>query len=143
MKTVINKVLVREGITPQTIPYDELFSQNQPVILKDLVKNWPLVKAGQESAEKVMEQLELHYSKRPMLVYNAPSQTKARFGYNKNCTGFNFTSERSTIPEVFDSIRNQLAHDEHDYLYINSLRFDEGFPKIKNAPEAYLTNGFI
>ena len=133
MKTVINKVLVREGITPQTIPYDELFSQNQPVILKGLVKNWPLVKAGQESAEKVMEQLELHYSKRPMLVYNAPSQTKARFGYNKNCTGFNFTSERSTIPEVFDSIRNQLAHDEHDYLYINSLRFDEGFPKLEQT----------
>lgn len=133
MKTVTNKVLVLEGITPQTIPYDELFSQNQPVILKGLVKNWPLVQAGQESAEKVMEQLELHYSKRPMLVYKAPAQIKARFGYNKTCTGFNFTSERSTVPEVFDLIRSQLAQDDHDYLYINSLRFDEGFPKLEQT----------
>lgn len=133
MKTVINKVLVLEGITPQTIPYDELFSQNQPVILKGLVKNWSLVKAGQESAEKVMEQLEQHYSKRPMLVYNAPAQTKARFGYNKNCTGFNFTSNRSSIHEVFDAIRDQLTQAEHDYLYINSLRFDEGFPELNQT----------
>lgn len=129
----INKVKILEGITPKTIPYDALFSQNQPVILKGLVKDWPLVKAGQKSSKEVMEQLEFNYSKRPMLVYKAPSEIKARFGYNSACTGFNFTSERSTIPEVFDEIRNQLTKKEHDYLYINSLRFDEGFPALNHA----------
>jgi hypothetical protein len=137
----INEVKIIEGVTPQTIPFDELFSQNQPIILKGLIKDWPLVKAGQEalqhsaqkSIHKVMDQLELHYSKRPMLVYKAPAEIKARFGYNKNCTGFNFTSERTTIPEVFDSIRSQLNQDDHEYLYINSLRFDEGFPELNKS----------
>jgi hypothetical protein len=132
-----NKVKILEGITPQTIPYGELFSQDQPVILKGLVKNWPLVKAGQVSGQqsilRVMEQLEQHYSKRPMLVYKASAEIKARFGYNKSCTGFNFTSERSTIVEVFNSIRSQLSQDEHDYLYINSLRFDDGFPMLNQT----------
>jgi hypothetical protein len=134
MITNNNKIKVLEGITPQTIPYDELFSGNQPVILKGLVKDWPLVKAGQgspqQSVQQVMTQLERHYNKRPMLVYKAPSEIKARFGYNKTCTGFNFISERTTIPEVFNAIRSQLNQDEHDYLYINSLRFDEGFPEL-------------
>jgi len=133
MKCVKNKVKTLEGITPQTIPFEELFSQEQPVILKGLVKDWPLVKAGQQSHNHIMEELERHYSKQPMLVYKAPPEIKARFGYNKTCTGFNYTSERSTVPEVFDVIRRQLAQDEHDYLYINSLRFDEGFPELNRS----------
>ena len=132
-----NVVKIIEGITPQTIPYDELFSQNQPVILKGLVKNWPLVKAGQESAQQpsntVMEQLEQHYNKRPLLVYKAPAENKARFGYNESCTGFNFSSDRSTITDVFDAIRTQLTEEEHDYFYINSLRFEEGFPALNQT----------
>jgi len=130
---ITNKVKILEGLTPQTIPFDELFSQGQPVILKGLVKDWPLVKAGKKSSLKIMETLEQHYSKRPMLVYKAPPEIKARFGYNKTCTGFNFTSNRTTIPDVFNIIRNQLTEDEHDYLYINSLRFDEGFPELNQS----------
>ncbi|MCW8863533.1 MAG: cupin-like domain-containing protein [Colwellia sp.] len=131
--SIKNKVKILEGITPQTIPYDELFSQNQPIILKGLVKDWPLVKTGQQSANHIMQELEQHYSKRPMLVYKAAAEIKARFGYNKTCTGFNFTSNRSTIPEVFDAIRSQFTQEEHDYLYINSLRFDEGFPELNQT----------
>jgi hypothetical protein len=125
-----NKVKVLEGITPDCIPFDELFAQEQPVILKGLVKDWPLVKAGYQSADKVMEQLELNYSQRQMLVYKGAPEIKARFGYDQSCTGFNYSSERTTIPEVFKTIRSQLTQEQHDYLYINSLRFDEGFPKL-------------
>jgi len=131
--TVKNEVPVLEGITPQSIPFDQLFSQNQPVILKGLVKDWPLVKLGQQSAAKVMAELELHYSKKPMLVYKGAPDIQARFGYNKSYTGFNFEAKKSTIPEVFDSIRSQLTQDVHDYLYVNSLRFDEGFPKLNQT----------
>lgn len=128
-----NKVLTLEGIDPQSIPFDELFSLNQPVILKGLVKDWPLVKAGQQSPANVMEQLEQHDSGRATLVYKGPPEIKARFGYDETCTGFNFTSERTTLPDVFTTIRSQLGQEVHDYLYINSLRFDEGFPSLSQT----------
>ncbi|PKG98055.1 cupin-like domain-containing protein [Paraglaciecola sp. MB-3u-78] len=128
-----NHVKVLHGITPQCIPYDELFSSNQPVLLKGLVKDWPLVKTSQHSPQDVMSQLEQNYSGRPMLLYKGSPQIKARFGYNEACTGFNFDSQRSTIPEVFNTIRSQLNQDEHDYLYINSLKLDEGFPALSSA----------
>jgi hypothetical protein len=136
-----NNVLVLEGITPESIPFDELFSLAQPVILKGLVKDWPLVKAGQQSPDKVMEQLEQHYSQRPMLVYKGAPKIKARFGYNPTCTGFNFSSERSTIPEVFATIRSQMDQEIHDYLYINSLRFDEGFPALSQSHQLTFEHG--
>jgi hypothetical protein len=128
-----NKVKELEGLTPDCIPFDDLFAEEQPVILKGLVKDWPLVKAGQRSPDKVMEQLEEHYSQCPMLVYKGAPEIKARFGYDKSCTGFNYSSERTTIPEVFNSIRSQITQEQHDYLYINSLRLDEGFPKLSES----------
>jgi hypothetical protein len=128
-----NKVKVLEGISPGSIPFDELFAQNQPVILKGLVKDWPLVKAGTQSPDNLMQQLETHDSQRPMLVYKGPAEIKARFAYNESCTGFNFSSERSTIAEVFKTIRSQLHQEEHDYLYINSLSLHEGFPKLSES----------
>lgn len=133
MSSSHNHVISMEGITPDTIPYDELFSLDQPVILKGLVSEWPLVKAGLNSPNQVMELLSRHYSGRPMLVYKGPPEINARFGYDSSCTGFNFTSERSTIPEVFEAICRQLSKQEHDYLYINSLRFEEGFPALNQT----------
>jgi hypothetical protein len=133
MTAAINQVKVLHGITPQCIPYDELFAANQPVLLKGLVKDWPLVKTAQNTPQHVMSQLEKNYSGRPMLVYKGLPQIKARFGYNEACTGFNFDTQRSTIPQVFNTIREQLSQDEHEYLYINSLKFDDGFPALSSA----------
>jgi hypothetical protein len=130
---VKNKVLILEGLTPQSIPYDELFLLDKPVILKGLVKDWPLVKAGQQSANRVMQVLEQHDSGRPLLVYKGPASIKSRFAYDQSCTGFNFSSERSNIAEVFGAIRSQLADEVHDYLYINSLRLDDGFPALSDT----------
>lgn len=136
-----NKVLILDGITPQSIPYDELFAQDQPVILKGLVKDWPLVKAGRQSANNVMQQLEQHDSGRPLLVYKGPAAIKARFAYDKSCTGFNFSSERSSIAEVFSLIRSQLSQPVHDYYYINSLRLDEGFPALSQSHQLIFDHG--
>lgn len=128
-----NHIKILKGITPQSIPFDELFAQNQPVILKGLVKSWPLVKLGQQSSLQVMDALEQNYSQRPMLAYKGSAEIQARFGYNETCTGFNFSSIKSTIPEVFSAIRSQLDQDEHDFHYINSLMFDQGFPQLSKT----------
>jgi len=124
------KVTVWEGITPDNIPFDELFALDKPVILKGLVKDWPLVKTGQQGIFPAMQMLEDNYSQKPMLVYRAPASIKGRFGYNDNYTGFNFAAERSTIPSVLDIIRNELDKEEHEYLYVNSLILNEGFPAL-------------
>ncbi|MDN4501519.1 cupin-like domain-containing protein [Alteromonadaceae bacterium BrNp21-10] len=126
----MNNVQVLEGVSPQAIPFDDLFAQQQPVILRDLVKEWPLVQAAKGVALEAMALLEQHDSGRPLLVYKGAPAIKARFAYNDSCTGFNFKSEKSTIAAAFAHIREQLAQEEHDYLYINSLKFNDGFPEL-------------
>lgn len=133
MNNVPNSVPVIEGATPNSIPFEQLFASDKPVIIKGLVNNWPLVKEGKASSLKVMDQLESNQSGRPLIVYKGAPQIRARFGYNDSCTGFNYDSQQSTITDVFGMIRSQFADNEHDYYYINSLRLDEGFPSLSQT----------
>ena len=123
-------VLVLEGITPDNIPFDDLFALNKPVILKGLVKSWPLVQQGLSSATDVLDSLAKGDSGNPLLVYKGGPDIAGRFGYNDTCTGFNYVTEKARLADVLSQIRDQLSQDEHDYLYINSLRFDQGLPTL-------------
>ncbi|GGF81176.1 cupin-like domain-containing protein [Alteromonas lipolytica] len=128
-----NQVLVLDGISPDNIPFDDLFALNKPVILKGLVKDWPLVKAGQQSREQAMAMLTEHDTGHPLLVYRAPSDINARFGYNETCTGFNYQSEKARLSDVLAKIKADFTAEQHEYLYINSLRFDQGLPALHQA----------
>lgn len=121
---------VMEGITPDTIPFDDLFAANGPVLLPGLVKHWPLVQAAGNSPQAVMSSLQEHDAGHPFLAYRGAPNISARFGYNATATGFNFTSERVTLPQVFDDIRRQWQNHEHDYVYVNSLKLTDGFPAL-------------
>lgn len=125
-----NQVLVLTGITADNIPFDDLFALNKPVILKGLVNSWPLVQAAKSSSLKVLNTLRDHDSGQPLLVYRGVPEIQARFGYNSTCTGFNYNSERAKLADVLSSIEHGLAQDSHEYLYINSLRFDQGLPTL-------------
>ena len=128
-----NQVLVLEGISPDNIPFDDLFALNKPVILKGLVNNWPLVQTGKQSVEQAMAQLTENDTGRPLLAYRAPAHIKSRFGYNDTCTGFNYSSEKTRLSDVLAQIKAGFSDDEHEYLYINSLRFDQGLPELSKA----------
>lgn len=128
-----NQVLVLEGITQDNIPFDDLFALNKPVILKGLVKNWPLVIAGRQSREQALAMLTEHDNGNPLLVYRGAHHIQARFGYNDTCTGFNFSSEKARLSDVLAEIKANLTSEEHDYLYINSLRFDQGLPSLNQS----------
>ena len=126
-----NQVEILEGLSLQNIPFDTLFEGNQPVLLKGLVNDWPLVKAGHSGGRQaVIDSLVENDSKEPFLVYNGANAIDAKFGYNAACTGFNYTSHRSNFEQVIAHILSQIDQKEHDYLYVNSLRLAQGFPTL-------------
>ena len=57
MTNLGKKVSVLEGVQPDKIPFDTLFEANEPVILRGLVSNWSLVKAGKVSPDNAMSLL--------------------------------------------------------------------------------------
>lgn len=126
-----NSVKILENISPDSIPFDMLFKANRPVILKGLVSGWGLVKAGKVSAQKAMDVLLSHSSGKPVGVYIGAPETKARFFYNQDCTGFNYQSKYAALGDIFSQIRENIDNPNRSYYYMNSLTLDECFPGLR------------
>ncbi|MCS5588201.1 MAG: cupin-like domain-containing protein [Porticoccaceae bacterium] len=128
---VESQVSVLEGVKPDQIPFDKLLQADGPVILRGLVSGWGLVQAGKQSPDNAMQMLQSHSSGKPVGVYIAPPETKARFFYNHDCTGFNYQSKYLELAEIFAQIRDNKNNPERSYCYMNSLTLDECFPGLR------------
>jgi len=131
MRYLDGQVPVLEGIKPDQIPFDQLFAAEGPIILRGLVSDWSLVKAGEQSPGKAMEILQSHSSKKPVGVYIAPPEAEARFFYNQDCTGFNYQSKYLQLSDIFAQIREAENNPDHSYYYMNSLTLDNCFPGLR------------
>ena len=120
-----------EGVKPDQIPFEQLFAAEGPIILRGLVSDWSLVKAGEQSPGKAMEILQSHSSKKPVGVYIAPPEAEARFFYNQDCTGFNYQSKYLQLSDIFAQIREEENNPDHSYSYMNSLTLDNCFPGLR------------
>src|SRR5678809_169386 len=114
-----HKVRVINGLRFDRIPFDELFAGNEPVLMRGLVSDWPLVKAGRETPNRVMQLLAEHYNRKPVIVYVGEPAMRGRFSYNEALTGFNYKAERLSLVDVLDRIRADLGSEVHPYYYMN------------------------
>jgi len=125
-----NAVRVIEGLLPNRIPYDELFAGDEPVLLRGIATDWPLVRAGQQSPGLAMDMLAANYNRKPVIVYSGEPAIRGRFGYNDAVNGFNYQAERRDLVAVLDAIRADLGSEQHPYYYMNSIVVDETFPGL-------------
>jgi Cupin-like domain len=125
-----NQVHILEGLRFDRIPFDELFAGNEPVVMRGLVADWPLVQAAMQSPDLVTELLSANYNGQPVIAYIGEPQMRGRFGYNENLTGFNYRAERHDLREVLELIRAGRTNPQHPYYYMNSIVVDECFPAL-------------
>lgn len=127
--TISKKTKVLEGCHADRIP-NEVYTSTEPIILKGLVKEWPLVKAGLESTESAINLLKSHYSGKPAPVYFAEAGTR-RFAYNEDISRLNFETRKADINQVLDEILNHLHDENPPVRYIASNIIDIFFPTLK------------
>ena len=68
----------------------EVMQSTQPILLKGLVKDWPVVSAGQHSKEKAIEYLLQFYDSKPVVAFLAAPESEGRLFYNEDMSGFQF-----------------------------------------------------
>jgi Cupin-like domain len=125
-----HQVRVIEGARFDQVPFDELFAGNEPVLMRGLTADWPLVQAARQSPDKVMELLAASYNGKPVIVYVGEPDMGGCFSYNEGLTGFNYRSERLDLVKVLDLIRAGYANERHPYYYMNSIVVAESFPAL-------------
>jgi len=122
---------------------DELLCSNEPVILRGLINDWPMVKKGRESNQAADSYLRQYYNHKPVHLMSAPPEVKGRFFYNEDLTGFNFQRENISLTTVLDNISTQAEKPEPNAYYVGStsinhilpgFREQNDIPPLKNKP---------
>jgi hypothetical protein len=73
------KTVVCQGYDSLT---DAMMTSSEPIILKGLIQNWPLVKQGLRSSVAAADYLRSFYNQKPVFAMLAEPQEQGRFFFN-------------------------------------------------------------
>jgi hypothetical protein len=131
---------VIEGRGGSDIPWQELMTTLEPVVLKGLVKEWPLVKAGRQSSQDAIAYLNSFYNGKTVGTFYGEPEIKGRFFYNDDLTGLNFESRRSPLDEVLATIQRHLDDERPPSVYVGSTTIDACLPGLRHDNDLLFNN---
>jgi hypothetical protein len=111
-------------------PPEELLRAREPVVLRGVVADWPLVRCGKASAEEALAYLRRFMRDAEVIAMVAPPKAGGRFFYNEDIDGFNFHAERPRLGPVLSALRAQLDTADAPALYLGSTTVDTFFPGL-------------
>lgn len=132
--TTYKTIRVLQGIAPDNIPAD-VIAAAEPVILRQLVRDWPLVKAGKISDQGSVDYLKRFYNGNTTIVCKIPPENCGRMFYNDNCTKLNYESFKGRIDETLDAILAGSHRQNDPSYYIASNIIDTHFPGLREQNE--------
>jgi hypothetical protein len=116
------------GYTVETLPLTELLAGDEPVVLKGLVAQWPLVQAGLRSHHEAMSYLRSFYNGKTVGTSRGDPQIQGRLFYNQDYTQLNFLSQRAPLDHVLMDIEKHLEDERPPTNYIASTTIDACLP---------------
>ncbi|MCL1052068.1 cupin-like domain-containing protein [Shewanella abyssi] len=132
MLTVENSVKQICNCKPGDIP-EFVLSSTQPLILKDFAADWPLVKAGKQSAQTAIDYLLEFYTGTPVTACYSDNDQQGRVFYNEQLTGFNFRASQVDLKQVFDKLLSHLDDAAPPTLYVGSTEVNRWLPGFAAA----------
>ncbi|QKX17232.1 cupin-like domain-containing protein [Microbulbifer sp. YPW1] len=124
-------VRVLRGVTPDSIPFAELMEAGEPVLLKGVARDWPLVKKGLQSPAAAIDYLGHFHNGLSVAAYFGGKEMRGRYFYNPDLTGLNFTSRRLPLDEVLAMLAEQLDEREPWPIYVGSTTVDACLPGLR------------
>ncbi len=126
---ILRNSRVIEGVSPDAVPWDELMAAERPVVLKGLVRDWPLART--ESPAAAAAYLKSFYQGRRIVAFVARPELRGRFGYTADATRLDFETDRGLLDEYLDRLLAQRADDEAPSIYIGSTDVDTYLPGFR------------
>lgn len=118
-------MLEHSGLNAEQLPA-EVLQSTQPVLLRGLVRHWPLVQAAERSGADFCDYLRGFGAQTRLMLWRGGPEIGGRFFYNENFSGFNFQREVRT----FGALLDELLAGTQDALYLGSTEIDSAFPGL-------------
>jgi hypothetical protein len=127
MSPTIRELKVTEGSGWRT----EVLGSAEPLLLRGLVADWPLVQAGSRSNEAALSYLHGYYKNATVGAWFGPPQIHGRFFYNEDCSGFNFQASLVKLDTVLDELKRRQHESEPPAVYVGSTTVDTCLPGLR------------
>ena len=131
MTRIPHQVTEWGDVRASAIPFDTLIADNRPVVLRGLVSDWPLTRAGSAGAGEACDYLERFYQGRPVTAYTGEAGAGPRVFYDDTATRMNFTGERVALPDFLARIRDGAEDADAPARYIGSTDCDLYLPGLR------------
>jgi hypothetical protein len=128
---VLRKTRVLEGYPADSPPVEQLVNSARPAVLKGLIKDWPLVRAGLGSAQEAMDYLRSFYNGKTIGTCVGDASIGGRPFYNNDFTELNTAHRRMRLDEVLNLIREHLHEERPPTFYIPSTTLDGCLPGFR------------
>jgi hypothetical protein len=113
-------IAVRRGVDRETFE-SQIAPAATPVVFKDLVADWPLVRAALESRVALARAITGLDAGLEPFVMEAPASADGRLFYRDDFTGFNFTRRRAGIGATVDRLLQLAETPGGPTLFLESL----------------------
>lgn len=132
MVQVAGHIRVLEGCRRDALPLDELLASGQPAVLKGLVSDWGLVRAGLRSETEALSYLRSFYNGKPVSYSYGEPDIDGRPFYDREFTALNCIVKRDRLDEVLSQIEAHLYNERPPTYYVASLLVDSCLPGLRN-----------
>ncbi|MGF7152024.1 hypothetical protein FHS96_005692 [Sphingomonas zeicaulis] len=120
-----------DDVAADAIPFAALIAAGEPVILRGVAADWPIVTAARHSDAEAIAQLKRFEGPRPVTVYTGPPEIGGRFFYDETLAGLNFTATRVPLGEVLARLEASAGAADAPALYIGSTDLDLYLPGFR------------
>ena len=109
-----------------------LTGRTQPLVLKGLVADWPVVAAAEHSHEAVDQYLRGFYNDAPVTISVGSPDIEGRIFYTEGLTGLNFETRRGQLDEVLGEIGRCASEERPPVYYVGSTTVDLVLPGFRD-----------
>jgi hypothetical protein len=129
--TVEQSVREVPGIKPDGLP-GEILSSTEPVLLKGMVAEWPIVQAARQSADSAVGYVRRYDQGATVGVFIGAPDNKGRVFYNEDLTGFNYQPVKLKFETLLDELLQHLDDDSPPSYYLGSTTLDICLPGFRD-----------
>ena len=115
-----------------------LLEAQEPVILRGLAKDWPLVAAGRIGHDAAVAYLKQFDVGQPVVGYTGAADIGGRFFYREDLTGLNFEAERVRLSDFLDRIAAHIGDPDAPSFYIGSTDLDRYLAGLRDHNDLHL-----
>jgi len=117
---------------------NEILASTEPLLLRGLVRDWPMVHAGLQSAQAADAYLRRFYRDATVNAMLGAPEIDGRFGYNDDLSGFNFYPVRVRLDTVLGGLEKHAASEPSPTIYVGSTSIEGTLPGFRGENDVDL-----